>query len=642
MALAQILLAFARFIGLQLRLPCLAKVTHRMTTKRTCGCVALAAIIKLSAVNCVEAAVFNAKSLSFADVSAAVALASNGDAVVLPAGTATWTSTLQIAKGITLQGATTISGDHNTAVNGTPMSAIDQTIIIDNVVRGIGNNAPVISVNGLTSSQSFRLSGVTFKAGTVTTLANNGSVAVAGTCSNVRIDHCNFINLNSYDSVATFGQIFGVIDHNIFTCKFSNIAILAGLSGYGGGTFGDGSWADGPNFGTNKFIFIEDNTFNNNGGQSACGIDGLPGGRYVERYNILNGTLLGGTHGLDSGIFRGGRAFEYYGNIIYPTANCCSSWGGQNRSGTFLSYNNAWITSNSNFVAGKSLEVYRNFWIYPPWGGATGANSWDVNDTEGNGTYVSGHSPHLYDSGTHTGANSATVLTDSTKSWTTNQWLGYTVVNTRTNHPGAVSSNTSTTIAYSLYTDSGGPTKFNTGDGYKIYKVLVPLDGMGRGKGDLVSRVNGVGMNPVNTTTNTVAWPHQLLEPIYCWDTFNGQAVSPFPTLGQGSTVHSNRDFYYLNSGWTPGNPLTAGVAVGTLANRPTQCAAGTDITGVTTNPPGVGYWATDANGGSGELYVCAANNTWTAYYQPYVYPHPLVSDKPAPPQAPKNLRVIP
>jgi len=26
----------------------------------------------------------------------------------------------------------------------------------------------------------------------------------------------------------------------------------------------------------------------------------------------------------------------------------------------------------------------------------------------------------------------------------------------------------------------------------------------------------------------------------------------------------------------------------------------------------------------SGTLYKCTATNTWTAYYTPYAYPHPL------------------
>jgi len=57
----------------------------------------------------------------------------------------------------------------------------------------------------------------------------------------------------------------------------------------------------------------------------------------------------------------------------------------------------------------------------------------------------------------------------------------------------------------------------------------------------------------------------------------------------------------------------------GTFANRPSTC---------TINQ---GYWATDqgswnqsGSGGQGVLYKCTATNTWTLYYTPYTYPHPL------------------
>jgi hypothetical protein len=33
----------------------------------------------------------------------------------------------------------------------------------------------------------------------------------------------------------------------------------------------------------------------------------------------------------------------------------------------------------------------------------------------------------------------------------------------------------------------------------------------------------------------------------------------------------------------------------------------------------------------SGALYKCTATNTWTSYYTPYTYPHPLVTTLPAP-----------
>ena len=52
---------------------------------------------------------------------------------------------------------------------------------------------------------------------------------------------------------------------------------------------------------------------------------------------------------------------------------------------------------------------------------------------------------------------------------------------------------------------------------------------------------------------------------------------------------------------------------------------------------PLVAYWATDTS----TLYQCSSPNIWTAYYTPYVYPHPLVSGTPPPPPPPVNPPVI-
>ncbi len=88
----------------------------------------------------------------------------------------------------------------------------------------------------------------------------------------------------------------------------------------------------------------------------------------------------------------------------------------------------------------------------------------------------------------------------------------------------------------------------------------------------------------------------------------------------------------------------SAGVGCGTLANRPATCTIG------------VGYWATSQGNCSnldgytgagatkieGTLYRCSSTNTWTAYYTPYTYPHPLrteVSDVVAP-ASPTGLAV--
>jgi hypothetical protein len=80
------------------------------------------------------------------------------------------------------------------------------------------------------------------------------------------------------------------------------------------------------------------------------------------------------------------------------------------------------------------------------------------------------------------------------------------------------------------------------------------------------------------------------------------------------SHVQPNRDYYDSVAAFTG----AAGIGVGTLASRPSTCTKG------------VAYWATDVDNGNGGtnhlgvLYQCTVANTWSQYYKPYVYPHPL------------------
>jgi hypothetical protein len=168
------------------------------------------------------------------------------------------------------------------------------------------------------------------------------------------------------------------------------------------------------------------------------------------------------------------------------------------------------------------------------------------------------------------------------------------------------------------------------------------LDQPGRGQGDLLS---GGFPNKINSVTGKSEWPKQALEPIYIWN--NAGGIVP----GWGGAVYSddsggrvvaNRDYYPSASGQqtSPTAPFngTSGTGWGTLANRPTTCT------------PGVAYFATDQgswnrstsnpygvqlNGADGVLYKCTAPNTWTRYYEPYTYPHPLRL-----PGAPQNVKV--
>jgi hypothetical protein len=171
------------------------------------------------------------------------------------------------------------------------------------------------------------------------------------------------------------------------------------------------------------------------------------------------------------------------------------------------------------------------------------------------------------------------------------------------------------------------------------------IDQPARGAGDLLS---GVFPTKCNKTLNSACniftgqWPRQALEPMYFWNN-NASIVTgwggTFFSDNTGGRIQANVDYYPAASGvqTSPTSPFngTSGTGWGTLANRPSTCRAG------------VGYWATDQGnwnqsgiGGQGELFVCTATNTWSLYYTPYTYPHPLTGNTsaPAPPTALKAV----
>lgn len=172
-------------------------------------------------------------------------------------------------------------------------------------------------------------------------------------------------------------------------------------------------------------------------------------------------------------------------------------------------------------------------------------------------------------------------------------------------------------------------------DGNSILTLGYPcLDGLGRGQ--TVQALNGANFpNRLNSSTGTIAWPHQYLEPIYLWMNSFGSATL---SIRDTSTL--------LNTDVFSDNPVfigATGTGYGLLAARPLVCVPGVGGTYHTspTGSYGVAYWATDANSGNGELYVCTSLNTWTPIYQPYSYPHPLVAGGGTtgnPPNAPQNL----
>jgi hypothetical protein len=68
--------------------------------------------------------------------------------------------------------------------------------------------------------------------------------------------------------------------------------------------------------------------------------------------------------------------------------------------------------------------------------------------------------------GTHTGANNASILTDSSKTFTTNELVGYRIYNTTDGSNGSITANTATTVTATLA--GGTENDWDTGDAYII------------------------------------------------------------------------------------------------------------------------------------------------------------------------------
>lgn len=494
----------------------------------------------------VYAATIDAKSVSFTDVSSAVAAAKDGDTVTVPAGVATWTAPLTITNNITLQGAGAASTTIIDEIERLPrrqspgLPSSDRQFF--GTPKGIGrrpipgkrpnigqvpgsNRQPALIFISLERDLPFRLTGFTFRGGANSTGTYNGEIHIAGKSHSFRIDHCTFDGLHSLN-VSINGFLWGVIDH----CQF-NLAKVQPMQIYhaswNGGDHGNGSWADDPFWGSEKFVFIEDNVFDNPKGFRRS-IDGYEGARFVVRYNQFHNSGLTG-HGTE-GQGRGARAIEEYNNIYRNDQPVAAP---QIRSGSFITHDNKW----TNFTKGHVLEVYRQFQNSPHWGWSDGQNPYDDNAPKP----VTGY----WERGTHTGVDGASMLVDSTKNWTTNQWHqpGATyILRNKTREAQAsggadkgqsfVISNTANTANYSILSGRAGPLTFNKGDIYEIWRINHSLDQPGLGKGNLLKGLPGL----------PAKWPNQVTEPCYSWNnTQNGTAVNLSSTQ---PSIREGRDFF--------------------------------------------------------------------------------------------------
>ena len=218
-----------------------------------------------------------ANSVSQTDVQAAINAAQDGDTVMVPAGTATWTSNVAIP------------ADRNITV------------------RGAGMDSTVISGTG-----AFNISGPC-RVSAFGFVHDTDFISASG--RGWRIDHCRFTNTGSHceRGVGCFGQYGenyprGVIDH----CEFINSRVLViGAQDLVGAPI----WAEPLGLGTDNAVFVEDCIFVST--DVFCNaVDANYGGRYVFRYNTVTDTYIEAHSCNSDGNNRATRSWEIYENII--------------------------------------------------------------------------------------------------------------------------------------------------------------------------------------------------------------------------------------------------------------------------------------------------------------------------------------
>lgn len=553
--------------------------------------LAIALLIVPMAAN---AATWNAASAYREDVGVAITNASDGDTVSVPFDRVTWTNGLVWSKGISV--------------------IFDST---DITMRLTNSNGRLFEMNTV-AGKSYRLSGFSLQWHSACSNSQDGLIYVGGSSTNVRLSSISSTNVGTNTlGVIYWMDPFGVIDHCWMDLTGGSRAVMFNHNTvFAGNDNGDASWENA--IGDRNAVFVEDCTFYRTSEESTRflgAFDGWFGGRLVVRHCNLTNVHIG-NHGTESAQRdRGGRQIDvYWCNFGDDVVG--QGWDSliHYRSGTGNIYSNTVNGSSANFFI--KTDTDRSSGSFPPWGSADGTKAWDAPDlTDGAGT-PGGAGDGIFESGASTSSGSGT-LTQSTKSWTDNQWFNYTL-RAYTNYTSTSGGVRSATVSGAGWTvnqwagyeftkssdDTKGQVSSNTSDTLTLRTDFYAVDMTGGG--DFV--LSKASLISANTATTLTVYP----------DIESGQhsflAVTPYEIR---KTLRVLDD---------PGLGVTTAIS-GTPPNHQSLGQTyekiyywGNSLT-LSINQAEVGGQTSSSRGGL----------NWTNLVNPsyveYTYPHPLVSE---------------
>lgn len=254
----------------------------------------------------------NAASVAYADVLAAYNAANAGDTVQIPAGSATWTSTLTVTKAVKIRGSGRSAAG---------------TVISPNTGDGPAFSL-VTPASGIQSVSNMRFTG----GGTT----NYNGVCIGGGGLRSRVHEIDFRIATNLDWPIRWNANGGCIDNCLFV---GTVGIWMSGPGYS-------AWLGDLDLGSEAWLFVEDCTIDCSAGGYQPFLDNNAGGKFVARYNTLRHAYIE-THDRARSGLASGRGLEVYENTFYTDGDM---WKGMDITcGSGVIYNNDFIETTGTF-----------------------------------------------------------------------------------------------------------------------------------------------------------------------------------------------------------------------------------------------------------------------------------------------------